>query len=188
MLNRLFVVDADAKPKVAWPQPSDAARLNELRQRIRQQLARLPLTLDITPEGKFLWDRWYCNLPASENAKRLDTVGLRLMPILALTMDKNEIDPDVVGRVTAVLDYELRLRSLTDPIDTDSRIAKLEEKIRRNLRECSPLSKRELQQRVHAHRDGLWAFNTAAGNLEANDEVAFENGKYRLTANAEEET
>ena len=117
MLNRLFVVDADAKPKVAWPSPPDQAALEELRGRIQQQLARLPIAFDIAPKAKLLWEDWYHNLPSSEHARRLDTIGLRLMPILALTMDKTSIDTEVIEHVTAMLDYELNLRALTDPID-----------------------------------------------------------------------
>jgi hypothetical protein len=152
MLNRLFVVDADAKPKVAWPQPPNKDALQQLGRRIQEQLARLPVTFDIDPNAKVRWEEWYQALPASEHSKRLDTIGLRLMPLLALTMDKNVVDAEVVGCVVAILDYELRLRMLTDPIDADDRIAKLEEKIRRSLRAHGPLTRRELRQRVHADR------------------------------------
>jgi hypothetical protein len=185
MLNRLFVVDADAKPKVAWPSPPDQAVLEELRARIQQQFARLPITFDIAPDAKLLWGDWYRNLPASEHAKRLDTIGLRLMPILALTMDKPTIDTHVMEHVTAMLDYELNLRALTDPIDADDRIARMEEKIRRNLKAKGPLTKRELRQSVHADRDGLWAFKTALTNLADNEDITLNDGKYSFVQRAE---
>jgi len=186
MPNRLFVVDADAKPKRAWPEPPDAAKLDTIRQRIQQQLARLPLTLDVRPDARARWQQWYNDLPASEHAKRLDTIGFRLMPILALTTDKDCVDLDVMERVIDILNYELRLRVLTDPIDADSQIAKLEERIRRALSAKGPLTKRELQQDVHAHRDGLWAFNAALSNLEENDEIDSLDGKYRLVVEPEQ--
>jgi hypothetical protein len=186
MLNRLFVVDADARPKVAWPSPPDQAVLEGLRGRIQQQLARLPITFDITPEAKHLWEEWYRNLPASEHAKRLDTIGLRLMPVLALTMDKRTIDSDVMERVTAMMDYELNLRTLTDPIDADDRIARMEEKIRRNLKAKDPLTKRELRQNVHADRDGLWAFETALKNLTRNEDIALDGDKYHFVQQAKD--
>lgn len=186
MLNRLFVVDAEAKPKVAWPNPPDQAALEQLRGRIQQQLARLPVTFDITAEAKLLWEDWYCNLPVSEHAKRLDSIGMRLMPILALTADKLNIDAVVVGRVIAILDYELKLRALTDPIDTDDRIARMEEKVRRTLNAKGQLTRRELQQKVHASREGLWAFDTALKNLMNNKEVSSEGGKYNFVRQADE--
>lgn len=73
MLNRLFVVDADAKPKVAWPIPPDEDKLEKIRQRIQLQLARLPMTYNITSDARGRWEEWYGNLPTSEHAKRLDT-------------------------------------------------------------------------------------------------------------------
>jgi len=50
--NRLFVVNADGKGKVAWPAPPDQDKLEELRRQIEAQLKRLPLTLDIVPDAK----------------------------------------------------------------------------------------------------------------------------------------
>jgi len=87
------------------------------------------------------------------------------MPILALTMDKEIVDEEVVKHVMAVMDYELRLRSLTDPIDADTLMAKVEERIRRVLKNRGPLSKREIRQATHADRSGSWAFKTALQNL-----------------------
>src|SRR5215470_20344726 len=53
--NRLFVVWSDRKPKVAWPEPPDSTRVDSIRKRIAGQLARLPVTLDIEPDAKELW-------------------------------------------------------------------------------------------------------------------------------------
>jgi hypothetical protein len=41
------------------------------------QLLRIPLTFDISGEGKVLWENWYAGLPASEHVRRLDTIGSR---------------------------------------------------------------------------------------------------------------
>src|SRR5208337_816345 len=101
--NRLFVVWADRKPKVAWPQPPDPAKLTEIRERIAAQLAQLPLTLDIEPDAKELWESWYTGLPPSEHSKRLDTIGFRLMALLALTTDKKCVDLETVILVMDVL-------------------------------------------------------------------------------------
>ena len=56
------------------------------------------------------------------------------MSILALTNDKDEVDLEIVEMVIAILDYELRVRILTDPIDADNAIARMEESIRRQLK------------------------------------------------------
>jgi hypothetical protein len=163
--NRLFVVNADRVRKVAWPPPPDQDKLNAIRFRLHQQLLRLPLTLDISPDGQDAWDAWYTGLPSSEHTRRLDTIGFRLLPLIAFTTDKDVIDTETVRTVTSILDYELAVRILTDPIDADSTIAKLEEKIRRVLDAKGPQTERDLRRNTHADRDGLWAFNTAMQNL-----------------------
>jgi hypothetical protein len=178
--NRLFVVNADRREKVAWPTPPDPAALKKVRTRIQQQLARLPLTFDIGAEARALWERWYESLPSSEHARRLDTIGFRLLPLIALTTDKDVIDAETVKSVTSILDYELNIRMVTDPIDADSTVSKLEEKIRRVLGARGPLTARDLRRYTHADRDGLWAFDSARKNLIAANDVAKDGDEFRL--------
>ena len=159
--NRLFVVNAEAKGKVAWPAKPDEERLDHIALEIKKQLRRLPLELGMTQSAQALWEEWYNNLPCSEHVRRLDTIGFRLLALIALSTDKEEIDADTVQVVTSILNYELEMRILTDPIDTDNTIARLEEKIRRVLGQKGPMSERDLRRAIHADRDGLWAFTQA---------------------------
>jgi hypothetical protein len=87
------------------------------------------------------------------------------MAIIALTMDKTEIDAETVDIVCRMLDYELQVRTLTDPIDADGIIAKLEEAVRRNLAAKGKLTKNQLRRATNADRSGLWAFDQALRNL-----------------------
>ena len=176
--NRLLLVNADARPKVAWPKPVEEHILGEIKGRIQRLLARLPLRYEISPDARRHWETWYEALPSSEHVKRLDTIGLRLLPLVALTNDKEIIDMETVDSVCAILDYELRLRIMTDPIDADDRIAKLEEKIRRTLKSRGPLSNRELRRAVHAEREGVWAYQTAIGNLLNVKDVWQDSGRF----------
>ena len=163
--NRLLLVNADAKPKVAWPAAPDKQTLGEMQTRIQSQLARLAYTYEIAPDAKQAWERWYHLLPQSEHVKRLDTIGLRLLPLVALSNDRDIIDLRTVNDVCEIFDYELKLRMLADPIDADNTIAKLEERIRRTLSVKGPLSNRDLRRSVHADRDGVWAYEKALRNL-----------------------
>jgi len=169
--NRLFVVGADRKAKVAWPQPPDQTRLAPIKLEILRQLSKLPLALEITVEARHAWEELYMGLPSSEHVKRLDTLGFRLLALIALTTDKTAIDVETVSTVCHILEYELKMRELTDPIDADNRIAKLEEKIRRALKHKGYLKPRELKKAVNAHRDGLWAYDRALQNLSAAQEI-----------------
>lgn len=178
--NRLWIVGADRKRKVAWPEVPDQAELAAIRARISAQANKKSLKFDICPNANARWTDWYENIPPSEHARRLDTIGFRLMPLIALTTDKDEVDLETIETVVAILDYELELRRLTDPIDADNAIAKLEEKIRRHLA-GGPLTRRELQRRVHADRSGIWAFNAAITNLISDGAIqASQNGLFKL--------
>jgi hypothetical protein len=170
--NRLFVVGADRKPKVAWPPTPNPSDLASLRAELLRQLGKLPLTLEITGEARGEWDKLYQSLPSSEHVKRLDTLGFRLLALIAFTTNKTAIDTETVRIVRLILDYELRIRELTDPIDAENTIAKMEEKIRRRLARTL-LKSRELKKAVNAHRVGLWAFDRALLNLRSAGEVKF---------------
>lgn len=183
--NRLLLVNADAKPKVAWPETVTDGALKDIKIRIQELLTRLPIKYEISPDAKRLWEVWYENLPSTEHVKRLDTIGLRLLPLIALTNDKNVIDKETVESVCAILDYELRLRILTDPIDADDRIAKLEERIRRTLKSRGPLSNRELRRYVHADREGVWAYQKAIKNLFDAEDVRHGDGCFFLVTEDE---
>jgi hypothetical protein len=183
--NRLFVVNADAREKVAWPRSPNEQVLCLIKSRLLQQIGRLPLRFGIAPDAKEAWETWYSDLPSTEHVRRLDTIGLRLLPLIALITDKDAVDLATVQTVIEILNYELSIRMLTDPIDADGIIAKLEEKIRRSLKVKGPQSGRDLRRAVHADRDGLWAFNQAVSNLFSAVDIVSRDGTYAL---AEEKT
>jgi hypothetical protein len=177
---------------VAWPALKDEAVLAGLRSRLSGQFNRLPVEFDMSPEARVAWESWYMARPKSVHATRLDGIGFRLMGLIALTTDKDEIDREVVGVVTDILDYEYRIRVLTDPINADNKIAGLEQKIR-NVLSANPnqwLSERDLRQRTHADRAGLYFFSVALKNLEnISEEVQRrtigKKASFRLTPNQE---
>lgn len=163
--NRLFIVGADRRRKIAWPEKPNQELIDAILDVLKEQLAKLPKTYDITPEARAQWSTWYESAPPSEHAKRLDTIGFHLMPLLALTMDKDIIDNEVMDVLLSILDYEITIRRLTDPIDADDRIARLEQKIIRTLKVRGPLTRRDLHRHTNARRDGLWAFDRALTHL-----------------------
>lgn len=177
--NRLFIVTSDRKRKIAWPRKPNPKELDALRSRIQNQLPRSQKTFEMSEEGKEAWEAWYLALPKSEHVKRLDTIGLRLLALIALITDKEQIDLETVEVVKSILNYEFDTRREHDPIDADSQVAKLEEKIRRALRK-GPLSRRDLIRAVHGHRSGLWAFKTALENLGNEREIRLEGKEYAL--------
>jgi hypothetical protein len=171
--NRLFVVAADRKRKVAWPEARDTQQVDSVRARLQRQLGQLPITMDIARDAKAAWTRWYEALPPSIHAKRLDTIGFRLLALIALTTDKGCIDLETVEVVTEILRYEMQLRILTDPVDADNRVAQLEQRIRQQLKARGPLRERALRRHTNADRQGLWAFRMAMENLFTAGDVTY---------------
>jgi hypothetical protein len=178
--NRLFIVGADRKCRVAWPQAPNQADVDRMASRVSEQLARLPLTLEIQDAAKEAWGEWYLSLPASEHSKRLDTIGFRLLALIALITDKEQVDVETVQTVRSILEYELNIRRLTDPIDADTMLARMEEKIRRVLRVKGSLSRRDLRRHTHADRDGIWAFNSALTFLLRETDISATDGIFSL--------
>jgi hypothetical protein len=178
--NRLFVVNADRTGKVAWPRPADPTVLENLRVRIQRQIAELPKKFSIDEDAKELWEDWYKKLPSSQHTSRLDTIGFRLLLLIALITDKSSIDVQTVRTVTSILDYELAVRIFHDPIDADNTVSKLEEGIRRALSTKGSRGKRDLRRDTHADRSGLWAFEAALKNLIQAGDIKEQKGFYSL--------
>jgi hypothetical protein len=87
--------------------------------------------------------------------------------------DKTIIDAETVEIVTKILDYEYAVRVLTDPIDADTSIAKMEESIRRQLSKRGKMTDRELRQYTNAKRVGLWAYDAAIKNLRNHADTSY---------------
>ena len=173
LVNRMFLVTNAGKARVAWPRSPAKAILENLSLRIREQLTNPPpAPYLITPEAEAIWTKWYEALPKDEFVKRLDGLGFRLMPILTATCDKLEVDAEVITAVTNLLNYELEVRKVLHPIDADNAIAKLEQKIVRQVSSNENFyTRRELARAIHADRAGYWRFRTALDNMEKNNSV-----------------
>lgn len=182
LVNRLMLVSNERKEKVPWPEEPNKGRLSELSYIIKQQLTELPTKpIGITPDARVVWGEWYRALPETEFSKRLDTIGFRMMPILAITTGKDIIDLAVIKAITALLDYELVIRHDLQPIDAQNEIARTEMRIRRSTREY--VGRRDIYKRVHAERVGEGIFEIALRNLIRSGKliVEKETGKYRLS-------
>ena len=174
MTNRLFIVPGQGRRKHAIPcrvpyHEWDVMK-NELNKVIR--LADMCPELDFTSSAKNLYERWYFNLEQSVHTKRLDTYALRFMILLAVNAGKDEVDESIVQDVIDLMNWQLEARRLHDPIGADSKIAEMEEKIRRKLK-GNPLTESELKRAVHYERPGIFVYQNAIKNLTNVKDIQF---------------
>lgn len=190
-LNRMFLVHGSASKRIARPVSPAAQQVQLLVQNLAAKFAALPqlkpdgtvareIVLPFTSSAGAAWDRWYCGLPLSAETARLDTIGPRLMAVLAFSAGKPEVDDDVMAATLALLEYQRGVRAACAPIVAENPAAKVEEKIRRALDTYGPLSERDLRRHTHADRDGLELFGRALSRLEEAKEIRLVGDKWKL--------
>jgi len=170
--NRLFLVPGRGKKRFSLPQRIPEAKIISLRERVTEILRYVGsgLELELSETARKHYEEWYENLERSIHAKRIDTYAMRLMALLAANDLIAEVNLKTVLKVIELCEWQLHVRRDLDPIDADNKIAKMEEKIRRKLKQ-RPLKDYELKQLVNANKAGLWFYNTAKRNLQ--NEIRF---------------
>tara|TARA_B100001964_G_scaffold146230_1_gene161021 strand:+ start:397 stop:2334 length:1938 start_codon:yes stop_codon:yes gene_type:complete len=171
--NRIFLVPAKGKRQYALPQQIPEKYKNQLKKSLKSiSLINEKLFMVLTSDAEKLYEEWYLNLEQSVHSKRIDAYALRLMPLLAINDKKNVVDEETVRKAIAIANWQLEVRKELDPVDADNVVAKLEEKIRRQLRKGT-MKKYHLKQKTNANKTGLWYFDTALRNL-LKDEIYFD--------------
>lgn len=175
MTNRLFIVPGQGKRQHAIPGRVPYHQWDLMRNELRKIINAALITpeLDFTPGARALYETWYLTLEQSIHTKRLDTYALRFMILLAVNAEKNEVDEAITQDVIDLMNWQLKARRLHDPIDADSAIAKIEEKIRRTLT-TGPRTDRDLKRTLHYNRIGTWVFSNAIRNLTNSNEIIFD--------------
>ncbi len=181
--NRLWLISDRSDARIPVPRPVPEPALEELRGAVRARLDEVdqayvanglrPVPYRLTSGAMATFRAWYEARTGSVFERRLDTYGHRLMLLLAVSAGRTIVDEDLVGRVVALLRYQLDLRRECDPVDADNTIAVLEERIRRALARGS-LRGRDLKRRCSYHRTGLWAWQQAIDNLRKAGEIVHE--------------
>jgi hypothetical protein len=170
--NRIFIVPGAAQRKIAIPRKVSGDEKRELMAMVDDVVQHVDRhrELNLTPEAKGLYSTWYSEKENSIHALRLDTISLRLMILLTINELKPEVDEEIVRKVIEIANWQLKTRKLHDPIDAENNIARMEEKIRRQLA-AGPKTDRVLRQKTNADRAGLWFYETAKNNLKRAGEI-----------------
>jgi len=166
-LNRLFVVAGKRTTLKPLPGTASHETVRRLQERILaqvEQAKREKPALRFTTEARVRWEEWYRAMPETPYAARLDTYGLRLLMLFAVTTESWQITRPLVDAVIPLLDYELAVRRELDPVDAEGVVARLERLILRHLRKGRMTGKR-LRDLCNVQYYGLWVFDQAWGNL-----------------------
>ena len=171
--NRVFLVIGTAERRFSIPKKIPESENRIMTDNLVKILRHVGngIELDITPEAERIYHNWYLNLDRSVFSRRLDTYSLRLMQLFSVNNLKSEIDAETVNQATALCDWQLKTRQYFSPIDADTKIAEIENKIRRTLERTGSQKEYELKRATNANRAGIWFFTTALKNLKNADEI-----------------
>jgi hypothetical protein len=179
--NRIFIVPGKGEKKHPIPHKVPYPLKKKIADRTKSiiDLVGDGFEMDVAPDAEKEFKGWYLSLGAEKtvHAKRLDTYALRFMSLLAINDEKKIVDLETIQKVIKLMDWQKRIREEFDPIDATNAVAKMEEKIRRRLRQF-PHSIGQLKHFTKVNRDGLWVFNMALRNLSEGiaKEVCFDKG------------
>ena len=171
--NRLLLVLDDSKAAIPVPRevpPSVeqalAQELGAILYELRSYTPTNPLTVRLTPEALDIWAEFYKSIPRTVTGTRIDSIGLRLAMLIALSAHKHKIDAEVIQAAIEIARWQLAVREEVMPVEAHNAIAALEQRIVKVLKSRGPLRERDLRRHVHAERVGLWVFSTALSNLQ----------------------
>jgi hypothetical protein len=172
--NRLWLVPGTASKRFSFPAKIPDSEKQHIKKRLQEVLSFCGANtweIPISPEARDLYHGWYLAQEAgSVHTKRLDTYAMRLMILLTVNELQGTVTPEIVKMATDLCDWQKEARKIHDPIDADSIVARLEEKIRRVLSR-GKMTERELKQLTNANRAGLWFYESAKKNLMAAREI-----------------
>jgi hypothetical protein len=195
-MNRFFLIVGNTTRRVPRPKAPEKTKIEPIQRELAEYFAGLPhLTvtgksseehlIPFTEAAETKWDDWYVNLDQDETTARLDTIGLRLLGLLAFTSGKNTIDSELVKAVLDILEYQRQVRTLYKPNEGSNPVAKMEESIRRQLKARGPLKDRDLKRHTNASRPGIVVYQRAVNSLKDAKEIGMDQRekKYFLIGN-----
>jgi hypothetical protein len=173
--NRIFIVPAGGDKRFSMPRRITEKEKQYIKLMLYGMLHWIGegFELSISESARRKYDKWYDNLERSIHTKRLDTYAVRFMLLFAVNDFKTEIDEEIVEKAVKLANWQLAMRRQYDPIDAETKVAVMEERIRRRLM-IKPHSDRELRQCCNANRSGIRIYQWALDNLKSVGEVSFD--------------
>ena len=197
LVSRLFVVlsgEAIIKPPPTIPRAEEYRLRERMGEVIQREVDRAKknenqlFRLGWGPGAEATWMEFYRPLRKSGDrlAERLDSYGLRLVALFAVSRGDDEISRDTVSRVVDLLDYQWAVRRMVQPVEAESLDAALAQHVLRVLVGAEDwVTRSALYRAVHAERYGPDCFARVLRGLGAIGHVERENEgratSYRVT-------
>lgn len=183
-INRLFLVTGKGERKFAIPKTISDDEKGTLQDELIETLKFVDSLTDdvgrysmpLSDEAYDLFESWYLTQEASFFTKRLDTYGHRLLILLAINEHRDQVTPDIAQKVISLLEWQLEVRKILDPIDCETLIAKIEGIIRRTL-SSGPLNKRQLERKCNSSRYGTYYWKIAMRDLTNDNQIRWNEEK-----------
>ena len=174
--NRTMFIVANRRQKCPTILPPNKAIVEQLTTKLANVLSpylssREEKILPLTAEAKALWATIDDVIGTDEDTTRLDTIGMRVMAVLAVTSGKNEIDAEVIRATFAWLKYQKTIRQRYKPSQAETNDAKIEAAILKQLKQRGPLANRDLEKYTNASRYGTPAFKKIREALEGEGKI-----------------
>jgi len=165
--NRLFIVPAKSTKRITLPPMVPDNTYRGLKNDIGEviSLANGIGIYRVEPDAEDLLDKWYQNREHSIFTRRLAAYARRFMLLLAANDLRESVEKDIVQDAIDLVEWQLKMRRLYDPIDAENKVALMEMKIKRLLEAHGMMTERQLMRHTHADRTGLWTFEAATNGL-----------------------
>jgi hypothetical protein len=166
--NRLFLCPGKGRRQFAFPAPIPDIKKEKLKSSLKDIVDWIGdgREIGITGEAKKIYEDWYFNIERSVHSKRLDVYALRFIMLFCINEKKETIDTYIAQRVVKLMNWQLAVRKVLDPLDCDNKISLMEARIRKCLSPKGTVkTEREIKRACHLKQAGYWIYNCAKGNL-----------------------
>ena len=193
LFNRMFVVPGETTKCIPMYMEPPRDDINVEVSKLTDILEWVGMSKEITisDEALQMWIDWYTDMrfkPCNKQGvmTRLDTIGHRLLLLLAVNEKKDIIDKDVMEKCLKLIEWEKKVRQNRHPIESDDRTVKYQTKFDMVLKEHGEISKADLKRLTRADKqkrgifEGLVADYIRSG-LAREKRIAVEGSRGRPT-------
>jgi hypothetical protein len=174
-INRLWIVPGDANRKNFLPKEISNLKKLGLMTRLTEVLKTFPegqvTLIEMDEDAEDRMNQWYKSYERNDFTKRLESYGLRLLQIMAISEKKTEIDLDMVERVITLLEWQKRVREAYQPTEYTSVMAQIENLIRNVVKANPMIAEGRIKNKIRAKRFETWKVDKAFENLTKSGEL-----------------